>query len=115
MLLDYFLAALGVAKGGVVLTEKIVATVWLSAANTKASLLNELFSQGVKYTPENIVQVTKTSDGKVTFLESDNNKSGLQYIINEHAKDFANIGVSEVQTPNVVMKADEEGKVFVYQ
>ncbi|WP_167686184.1 VENN motif pre-toxin domain-containing protein, partial [Rahnella sp. CJA17(1/100)] len=84
-------------------------------ANVKASLLKEMSSQGIKYTPENIVQVAKNSDGKIIFLESGNGKAGLQHIIDEHAKDFANIGVSEAQIPNVVMKAVSEGNIVGYQ
>jgi len=84
-------------------------------ANIKASLLKEMSSQGIKYTPENIVQVTKNPDGKIVFLKSGNNKAGLQHIIGEHAKDFANIGVSEAQIPTVVMKAVSEGKIVGYQ
>ena len=84
-------------------------------ANTKASLLKEMTSQGIKYTPENIVQVAKNADGKIVFLETGNSKAGLQHIIGEHAKDFANIGVSEAQIPGVVMKAVSEGKIVGYQ
>jgi len=84
-------------------------------ANAKASLLKEMTSQGIKYTPDNIVQVAKNADGKIVFLETGNSKAGLQHIIGEHAKDFANIGVSEAQIPSVVMKAVSEGKVVGYQ
>jgi filamentous hemagglutinin len=84
-------------------------------ANKKASLLKEMTSQGIKYTPENIVQVTKTANGKIVFLETGNSKAGLQHVTGEHAKDFANIGVSEAQIPSVVMKAVAEGKVVGYQ
>nr|WP_271126138.1 hypothetical protein [Dryocola boscaweniae] len=84
-------------------------------ANTKASLLKEMTSQGIKYTPENIVQVAKNADGKIVFLETGNSKAGLQHIIGEHAKDFANIGVSEALIPSVVMKAVAEGKIVGYQ
>ncbi len=86
-----------------------------SVANTKASLLEEMTAQGIKYTPENIVQVVKNTEGKIIFLESGNSRAGLQHIIGEHAKDFANIGVSEAQIPDVVMKAVSEGKIVGYQ
>jgi len=78
-------------------------------------LLKEMTSQGIKHTPENIVQVAKNADGKIVFLEIGNNKAGLQRITGEHAKDFANIGVSEAHIPNVVMKAVAEGKIVEYQ
>lgn len=72
-------------------------------------------AQGIKFTPENIVQVAKTGDGNIVFLETGNSKAGLQHIIGEHAKDFENIGISEAQIPYVVMNAVSEGSVIGYQ
>lgn len=57
------------------------------------------------------MQVARGSDGKIFSPESGNNKAGLQNIISEHAKDFANIGVSENQIPTVEMNAVSEGKI----
>ncbi|NQE78340.1 hypothetical protein A8L50_07230 [Pantoea ananatis] len=82
---------------------------------TTKSLLKEMTAQGIKFTPENIVSAAKNNNGKVFFLEKGNSKAGLQHIIGEHKKDFANIGVSEAKIPSVVMKAISEGKVVGYQ
>ncbi|CNI86242.1 Possible hemagglutinin (DUF638) [Yersinia frederiksenii] len=84
-------------------------------ANTTASLLNEMSSQGIKYSPQNIVQVVKNADGKIIFLETGSPTSGLQHIIKEHGSQFLLIGVPESQIPNVVMKAILDGKVVGYQ
>jgi len=82
---------------------------------TTKSLFKEMTAQGIKFIPEDIVGAVKDSSGKVIFLETVNSKAGLQHIIGEHAKDFANIGVSEAKIPSVVMKAVTEGKIVGYQ
>jgi len=51
----------------------------------------------------------------VQFLETGNASAGLQYIVDEHVIDFANIGVSEEQIPSVVMPAVTQSKVIAYQ
>ena len=84
-------------------------------ANAKASLLKEMTSQGIKYTPENIVQVAKNAEGKIIFLEAGNDRSGLAHIIKEHGAQFAQIGVAESKIPDVVMKAVSDNKVVGYQ
>jgi filamentous hemagglutinin len=110
--MDIIIASVTPILGGVVASK--LGNISIDA-NTKASLLKELTYQGIKYTPENIVQVAKNADGKIVFLETGNSKAGLQHIIGEHAKDFANIGVSEAQIPSVAMKAVAEGKIVGYQ
>ena len=79
------------------------------------SLLDELTASGVKFTPENVVATSRSSSGKVVFLETRNSKAGLQHIIEEHGSQFAQMGVSEAQIPGVVMSAVSEGKLVGYQ
>ncbi|WP_197709733.1 hypothetical protein [Pseudomonas syringae] len=79
------------------------------------SLLDELTANGVKFTPENVIATTRSSSGKVVFLETGNSKAGLQHIIEEHGSQFAQMGVSEAQIPGVVMRAVSEGKLVGYQ
>jgi filamentous hemagglutinin len=79
------------------------------------TLLNELTANGVKFTPENVIATTRGSSGQVVFLETGNSSSGLAHIVQEHATDFANIGVSEAQIPSVVMRAVSEGNIVGYQ
>jgi filamentous hemagglutinin len=77
--------------------------------------LNALAAKGVKFTPENVVATGTTPSGQIVFLEIGNSRAGLQHIIEGHASDFANIGVSEAQIPNVVMQAVREGNIVGYQ
>lgn len=80
-----------------------------------SSLLTELSENGVKFTPENIVAAGRNSSGQVIFLETGTSKAGLQHIVDAHAEDFANIGVSKAQIPEVVMQAATQGKLVGYQ
>ena len=69
----------------------------------------------MKFTPENVIATTRDSSGKVIFLEAGNSKAGLQHIIEEHGTQFAQMGVSEAQIPEIVMRAVSEGKLVGYQ
>ncbi|WP_405083425.1 hypothetical protein [Pantoea ananatis] len=82
---------------------------------TTKSLFNEMATQGIKFTPENVVSAAKDNSGKVIFLEKGNSKAGLQHIVEEHGSQFAQIGVSEARIPDVVMKAVTDGKIVGYQ
>jgi hypothetical protein len=79
------------------------------------TLLNELTANGVKFTPENVIATARGPSGQVVFLETGNSRAGLQHIVGEHANDFANIGVSQAEIPNVVMQAVSQGKIVGYQ
>ncbi|WP_249655053.1 hemagglutinin repeat-containing protein [Pantoea agglomerans] len=90
---------------------------FLIAKNSFAtkSLFKEMTTQGVKFTPENVVGAAKDNSGKIIFLEKGNSKSGLQHIVEEHGSQFAQIGVSEARIPEVLMKAVTDGKIVGYQ
>jgi len=77
--------------------------------------LEEMSKNGVKFSPENILKVEKLADGKIVFLETGNSSAGLQHIVERHACDFAKIGVSESQIPNVVIDTVSKGKIIGYQ
>lgn len=78
-------------------------------------LLNELATNGVKFTPENVLAVARTPSGQIVFLEKGSATAGLRHIVAEHGSQFAKIGISEVQIPRVVMKAVTDGKIVGYQ
>lgn len=49
------------------------------------------------------------------FLETGSSSAGLQHIVQEHGAEFANMGVSPAQIPEVVMQAVTQGKIVGYQ
>ncbi|WP_145530993.1 DUF637 domain-containing protein [Yersinia kristensenii] len=79
------------------------------------ALLDELATNGVKFTPENVLAIARTPSGQIVFLEKGSATAGLRHIVEEHGSQFAKIGVSEVQIPRVVMKAVADGKIVGYQ
>ena len=60
------------------------------------NLMDELAMSGVKYTPDDVLMVTKTPDGKLMWLEKGHAKSGLEHITQRHAKNFADRGVDNI-------------------
>jgi len=106
-----------VASGAKALTEKTSQANGESGANggVNPALLNELTTNGVKFTPENVIATARSPSGQVVFLETGSPTAGLQHIIQEHGPEFASMGVSEAQIPSVVMRAVTEGKIVGYQ
>ena len=82
---------------------------------SKSDFWNELASSGVKYNSDDVVAVTKTSDGKLVWLENGNDSAGLNHVIKEHGTDFANKGISQTDIPNYITQALNEGKIIGYQ
>ena len=46
----------------------------------KEKLLAELRQAGIKHTAENIIRIAKTPVGKIVFLETGDDRSGLTHI-----------------------------------
>ena len=80
----------GPSKGGAVGASK--GTSSLKPQN----LLDELAESGVKYNPEDVIAVTKTVDGKLVWLEKGNEQSGLKHIVNSHAINFSDRGITDI-------------------
>ncbi|WP_198155910.1 hypothetical protein [Herbaspirillum autotrophicum] len=73
--------------------------------------MTELEKSGIKLTPENVVAASRLPDGRIVFLEQGNSSAGLQHIVERHATDFANKGISQVDIPSVVMSALNQGNI----
>ena len=80
----------------------------ISALN-RQGLLNELSNNGIKYTPENIVDIRRIRDGKIVFLETEISRLVLGILV-RHQQDFANVGIHADQIPDAVMTAVTQGK-----
>ena len=79
------------------------------------ALVDELVSSGEKCTPENIVAITKDSSGGIVWLETGNDRAGLNHIIDEHGSQFHGKGISNEEIPNYVMEAIHQGNIVGYQ
>ena len=80
----------------------------------KADLLNDLANSGVKYNLDNVLVVTKNTEGKLYWLETGNSKAGMQHIL-EHAQDFANKGIKKIEIKDLVIESLTNGKIVGYQ
>ena len=67
-----------------------------------ADLMEELAQSGVKYTPEDVLMVTKNSDGKLMWLETGNESAGLTHILQRHEGDFERRGIEAEGLPNLL-------------
>jgi filamentous hemagglutinin len=103
-----------ITKAETVIFTKAPQTVTNSALVDPAVVAN-LQASGVKITPQNVVATGKNAAGQTVFLETGNSASGLTHIVQEHAADFAKIGIPESQIPETVTKAVTEGKFVGYQ
>ncbi len=81
----------------------------------KATLIAELRQARIKHTQTEIVRIAKLIDGKIIFLERGNSASGLQHIVDNHRRDFAERDISEAEIPDAVMKAVISRKIVGYQ
>lgn len=57
--------------------------------NETHNLIKELESNGVKFSKEDIVFITKDKTGQTIWLEKGNSAAGLEHIIQRHSRDFA--------------------------
>ena len=78
------------------------------------SLLDELARNGVKHNPEEIIQITKTVDGKLVWLEKGNNNAGLEHIM-RHADEFVMKGISTDKISDFIIYAIKNGKIVGIQ
>jgi hypothetical protein len=81
---------------------------------SRDELIDELASNGVKHTPEDIVAIGRDPSGRVVFLETGSPSAGLQHILLKKAQ-FAQRGVSEDQVADYVLSAVTKGKVVGMQ
>ncbi|MFW5444481.1 MAG: hypothetical protein ACKE51_09275, partial [Methylococcaceae bacterium] len=87
----------------------------IAEAGVKNELLGELSNQGIKHTPENVIDIAKTQEGRIVFLEAGNNSAGLKHIVNKHVDDFIKRGITKDQIPDAVMTAVTKGKIVGHQ
>ena len=75
-----------------------------------AELMDELASSGVKYTPENVVMVTR-GPGGLMWLETGNDSAGWKHIF-RHAEHFADLGFDVKDVPWTLSRMLKSGPVY---
>ncbi|WP_219814640.1 hypothetical protein, partial [Rathayibacter rathayi] len=85
------------------------------------ALMDQLLRVGIKVSPEKVVTIMTTPEGKIVWLERGTtgdvtpNPSGLAHIIEAHGDEFAQKGISESQIPDLLSRAIQENKIVGYQ
>lgn len=82
------------------------------------ALVKQLQSKGTKISKKDVVAITKDKNGRIVWLEkgkSGPNGSGLKHIIEKHAKEFQQQGISKKEIPQYLMHAVKHGKIVGYQ
>jgi len=68
-----------------------------------ADLMEELAQSGVKYTPEDVLMVTRNSNGDLLWLEKGHEgKDGFVHILEDHAINFEDQGYTTEQIPELL-------------
>lgn len=81
----------------------------------KIALIRELQEAGIKHSPEKIIRIAKQTNGKIIFLEQGNSQAGLQHILEQHSKEFEELGIAVEQIPDAIITAVTTGKIIGYQ
>ena len=87
----------------------------INPAFRPAKWMDDLLATGEKFTPESVMAVTRTPEGKVVWLETGNVGAGMQHILDRHTKDFIGQGIQPTEIPNYLMTAVSTGKVVATQ
>ncbi|MCA0404956.1 MAG: filamentous hemagglutinin N-terminal domain-containing protein [Proteobacteria bacterium] len=64
---------------------------------------------GVKYTIQDIVEITKTPQGQWVWLEKGNAAAGLEHILQRHEANFADKGVPASEIPELILNTVRNG------
>lgn len=83
--------------------------------NETGALIAELRQAGIKHSPEQIVRIARTPDGKIVFLETGNLDAGLEHILKNHALEFLELGISPEELPDAIIIAIVEGQIIGFQ
>ena len=69
------------------------------------ALIDEVVNSGEKIYPDKVVMITRTTSGKIVWMEEGNSSSGLKHIIDRHSKEFNGKGIANSDIPNYVLEA----------
>lgn len=75
------------------------------------ALIDEVIANGEKISPNKVLMITRDPTGKIVWLETGNDSSGLKHIIDAHGKDFNGKGIANADIPNYVLEAVYQGNV----
>lgn len=75
------------------------------------ALIHETLAKGKKISSDKVVLIAREPSGKIVWLETGNDRSGLKHIIDKHGHQFNGQGISNDDIPNFVLEALHQGNV----
>ncbi len=75
------------------------------------AFIAEVKANGEKISPDKVVMITEDPFGKIVWMETGNNRSGLEHIVDKHGKEFNGRGITNNDISNYVLEAIHQGKV----
>lgn len=82
------------------------------------ALIKEVQLNGDKISKDDVIGITKCSDGKIIWLEKghlDGKPSGLMHILDAHEGNFNDKGIATEDIADFVLTAVAKGKIVGYQ
>lgn len=80
----------------------------------RQALIDEVIAIGYKITPDNVVWIMKTTEGKIVWLETGTARAGLQHILT-HASQFVQNGIAVEDISEFIKYAITNGKIVGMQ
>lgn len=76
------------------------------------ALIDQVEANGNKISPDKVLLITKDPNGKIVWLETGSDSSGLKHIINNHSKEFNGRGIANDNIPNYLLEAVHQGHII---
>lgn len=72
--------------------------------------IKKLENAGVKFNKDDLIFVANDSSGHLIWLEQGNNSVGLNHIVVEHGKQFADAGIAIENIPQILIETIKNGE-----
>lgn len=77
-------------------------------------LIKEVQARGDKITPENVLDIGKTQDGRIIWMETGNDDAGLNHILLKHGTEFTSEGFTPTSLSKFIVNMVLTGKPIGY-
>lgn len=75
------------------------------------ALIDEVIANGEKISPDKVVMITRDPFGKIVWLETGTDKSGLKHILDAHGRKFNGKGIANDDIPDYILEAVYQGNI----
>ena len=82
-----------------------------SLSDEQRRLVAELETAGTKISPGSVIDIQRLADGRIVWLETGGDKSGLTHILDRHASDFLKKGIPTTDISTTIFRALRDGTI----